>query len=129
MLSAITLRPGRTPTHHHVPSLLHPPFPPQIACAEHLVSSGLTSPSTLCISGRSAGGLTMGATVNMRPDLFRAVIMGVPFVDVLTTMMDPSIPLTEIEWDEWGNPLKDEEYYQLMKSYSPVDNGELGDGT
>lgn len=97
-------------------------FTDLIACAEHLIAEGFTSPRQLCISGRSAGGLTMGAVTNMRPDLFQGVIMGVPFVDVLTTMMDPSIPLTEIEWEEWGNPLVSREYYDYMKSYSPVDN-------
>ncbi|KAL3150392.1 hypothetical protein ABBQ32_000231 [Trebouxia sp. C0010 RCD-2024] len=92
-----------------------------IACAEYLVKEKWTSPAHLCIEGRSAGGLTMGAVLNMRPDLFNAAIMGVPFVDVLTTMMDESIPLTNIEWEEWGNPTKPE-YYDYMKSYSPVDN-------
>jgi protease II len=80
-----------------------------------------TSPSRLAIEGRSAGGLLMGAVTNMRPDLFNAVIMGVPFVDVLTTMLDASIPLTTNEWEEWGDPRRPE-YYYYMKSYSPVDN-------
>jgi len=92
-----------------------------VACAEHLIAEKWTSKDKLCIEGRSAGGLTMGAVTNLRPDLFNAVIMGVPFVDVLTTMLDPSIPLTEIEWEEWGNP-QHKEYYDYMKSYSPVDN-------
>lgn len=92
-----------------------------IACAEHLVKEKYTSPKHLCIEGRSAGGLTMGAVLNMRPDLFNAAIMGVPFVDVVTTMMDESIPLTSIEQEEWGNP-NTEEFYGYMKSYSPVDN-------
>ncbi|PSC70317.1 Protease 2 [Micractinium conductrix] len=92
-----------------------------IACAEHLVQKQYTSPSKLCIEGRSAGGLTMGAVLNMRPDLFNAAILGVPFVDCLTTMLDESIPLTVIEWEEWGNPAQ-KEFYEYMKSYSPVDN-------
>lgn len=92
-----------------------------IACAEHLIQEGYTSPAKLAIEGRSAGGLLMGAVTNMRPDLFHAVLMGVPFVDCLTTMLDPTIPLTTIEWEEWGNPAQ-QEYYDYMKSYSPVDN-------
>ncbi|KAK9831069.1 hypothetical protein WJX74_002118 [Apatococcus lobatus] len=92
-----------------------------IACAEHLVAKKFTTPSKLCIEGRSAGGLTMGAVVNMRPDLFSAVIMGVPFVDALTTMLDDTIPLTIIEKEEWGDPNK-REFYDYMKAYSPVDN-------
>jgi len=92
-----------------------------IACAEHLVEKRYTSPKRLCIEGRSAGGLTMGAVLNMRPDLFQACIMGVPFVDVLTTMQDESIPLTVIEYEEWGNPAE-LEYYNYIKAYSPVDN-------
>ncbi|KAK9844192.1 hypothetical protein WJX81_007696 [Elliptochloris bilobata] len=92
-----------------------------IAAAEHLVALEYTRPELLCAEGRSAGGLTMGAVTNMRPDLFCAVIMGVPFVDVVTTMLDPSIPLTVIEWEQWGNP-NEPEYYEYMKSYSPIDN-------
>lgn len=97
-------------------------FSDLIACAEHLIAQNYTSPKKLCIQGRSAGGLTMGATVNMRPDLFLAVINGVGFVDCLTTMLDESIPLTVIEYDEWGNPSADVETYNYIKSYSPVDN-------
>lgn len=97
-----------------------------IACAEYLVKEKYTSPAHLCIEGRSAGGLTMGAVVNMRPDLFNAAIMGVPFVDVVTTMMDESIPLTSIEQEEWGNP-NNAEYYEYMKTYSPVDNIQRAD--
>ncbi|TVU07502.1 hypothetical protein EJB05_40858 [Eragrostis curvula] len=92
-----------------------------IACAEHLIENKYCSKEKLCINGRSAGGLLMGAVLNMRPDLFRAAVAGVPFVDVLTTMLDPTIPLTTAEWEEWGDPRK-EEYYYYMKSYSPVDN-------
>ncbi|KAF3648838.1 Prolyl oligopeptidase family protein isoform 3 [Capsicum annuum] len=75
----------------------------------------------LCINGRSAGGLLIGAVVNMRPDLFKAAVAGVPFVDFVTTMLDSTIPLTTSEWEEWGDPRK-EEFYYYMKSYSPVDN-------
>uniref|UniRef100_A0A0E0LFZ3 Prolyl endopeptidase n=1 Tax=Oryza punctata TaxID=4537 RepID=A0A0E0LFZ3_ORYPU len=92
-----------------------------IACAEHLIENKYCSKEKLCINGRSAGGLLMGAVLNMRPDLFKAAVAGVPFVDVLTTMLDPTIPLTTSEWEEWGDPRK-EEYYYYMKSYSPVDN-------
>ncbi|PHU07843.1 hypothetical protein BC332_24332 [Capsicum chinense] len=75
----------------------------------------------LCINGRSAGGLLIGAVVNMRPDLFKAAVAGVPFVDFVTTMLDSTILLTTSEWEEWGDPRK-EEFYYYMKSYSPVDN-------
>lgn len=92
-----------------------------IACAEYLIDKKYCTKEKLCIEGRSAGGLLIGAVLNMRPDLFKAAIAGVPFVDVLTTMLDPSIPLTTSEWEEWGDPRK-EEFYFYMKSYSPVDN-------
>lgn len=92
-----------------------------ICCAEHLVRYGYTSPDKLCISGGSAGGLLMGAVVNLQPDLFKAVVAAVPFVDVVTTMLDESIPLTTGEYDEWGNP-NQAEYYDYMLSYSPYDN-------
>ncbi len=92
-----------------------------IACAEHLIRTGYTRPEKLVIGGGSAGGLLMGAVVNARPDLFRVVIAHVPFVDVLNTMLDPSIPLTVTEYDEWGNPNL-LEYYNYIKSYSPYDN-------
>jgi len=90
-------------------------------CAEHLVKQGYTVPSQLACSGRSAGGLLVGSVANMRPDLFRAIIAGVPFVDLMVTMSDPSIPLTVTEWEEWGNP-NEEKYYDYMMSYSPIDN-------
>ena len=92
-----------------------------IACAEHLIKEGFTNPEKLAIAGGSAGGLLMGAVTNMRPDLFKAVIAHVPFVDVLNTMLDPTLPLTVIEYDEWGNP-NEEKYYWYIKSYSPYDN-------
>ena len=94
-----------------------------IACAEHLIAGHYTAKEKLVIDGGSAGGLLMGAVVNMRPDLFKAVIASVPFVDVINTMLDESIPLTVIEFDEWGNP-KAEEYYHYMVSYSPYDQVE-----
>ena len=92
-----------------------------IDCAEYLVANKFTSPAHLYANGGSAGGLLMGAIVNMRPDLFNGVIAAVPFVDVITTMSDPSIPLTTNEYDEWGNPAN-KESYEYMKSYSPYDN-------
>ncbi|XP_047091031.1 protease 2-like [Lolium rigidum] len=92
-----------------------------IACAEHLIERKYSSKEKLCIHGKSAGGLLIGAALNMRPDLFKAAVVEVPFVDALTTMLDPTIPLTTAEWEEWGDPRK-EEYYYYMKSYSPVDN-------
>ncbi|KAM6566608.1 hypothetical protein CsatA_025736 [Cannabis sativa] len=92
-----------------------------IACAEHLIAEKYCSKEQLCIEGRSAGGLLIGAVLNMRPDLFKAAVAGVPFVDVVTTMLDPTIPLTTAEWEEWGDPRK-EDFYFYMKSYSPVDN-------
>jgi oligopeptidase B len=92
-----------------------------VACAESLVENNYTEPSKLAIEGRSAGGLTMGAVLNMRPDLFRVAIAGVPFVDVMNTMSDPSIPLTVGEWEEVGNP-NEEEFYDYILSYSPYDN-------
>lgn len=94
-----------------------------IACAEHLIAEKYTRPEKLFAMGGSAGGLLMGAVVNMRPDLFKGVIAAVPWVDVVTTMLDPTIPLTTSEYDEWGNPA-DKKYYDYMLSYSPYDNVE-----
>jgi oligopeptidase B len=94
-----------------------------IACAEYLIREGFTKPGQLFAMGRSAGGLLMGAVTNMRPDLFKGVVAEVPFVDVITTMLDPSIPLTTGEYDEWGDP-NQKEYYDYMLSYSPYDNVE-----
>eukprot|EP00658_Telonema_sp_P-2_P046316 TRINITY_DN3444_c0_g1_i2.p1 TRINITY_DN3444_c0_g1~~TRINITY_DN3444_c0_g1_i2.p1 ORF type:complete len:333 (+),score=77.72 TRINITY_DN3444_c0_g1_i2:90-1088(+) len=90
-------------------------------CAQHIVDTGMSTPDKLAICGRSAGGLLMGAVLNLRPDLFKVAVAGVPFVDVLTTMSDASIPLTTGEWEEWGNP-NEAKYYEYMKSYSPYDN-------
>lgn len=93
-----------------------------VACAEHLVSAGITSPDRLVAEGGSAGGLLMGAVANLAPELFSGVLAAVPFVDALTTILDPSLPLTVIEWDEWGDPLHDPDVYAYMKSYSPYEN-------
>ena len=92
-----------------------------ISCGEYLVRHRYTAPDKLFAMGGSAGGLLMGAVVNLRPDLFKGVIAAVPFVDVVTTMLDPSIPLTTSEYDEWGNP-NDPVYYEYMMTYSPYDN-------
>jgi oligopeptidase B len=92
-----------------------------VAAAEHLIAEGLTSPERLAISGGSAGGLLMGAVTNLRPDLFKVVLAEVPFVDVVNTMLDATLPLTVIEYDEWGNP-NDPEAYACIRAYSPYDN-------
>jgi oligopeptidase B len=89
-------------------------------CAQFLVNEKYTSPDRLFAMGGSAGGLLMGAILNLRPDLYKGVIPAVPFVDVVTTMLDETIPLTTSEWDEWGDPRK-KEYYDYMLSYSPYD--------
>jgi oligopeptidase B len=94
-----------------------------VACAEYLIREEFTTPQKLFAMGRSAGGLLMGAIANMRPDLFNGVVAEVPFVDVVTTMLDPSIPLTTGEYDEWGDP-NQKDYYDYMLSYSPYDNVE-----
>ena len=92
-----------------------------IDCAEHLISEGYTSPQKLVIYGGSGGGLLIGTVVNMRPELFKVAVADVPFVDLMNTMLDASIPLTVIEYDEWGNP-NVQEYFHYMLSYSPYDN-------
>ncbi len=92
-----------------------------IACAEHLVKARYTSPGRLVIQGGSAGGLLMGAVTNLRPDLFKAVVSQVPFVDVINTMLDESVPLTVAEFEEWGNP-KIKAEYDYMKAYCPYSN-------
>ena len=94
-----------------------------IDCGEYLVSEKFTNKEKLFAEGGSAGGLLMGAVVNMRPELFKGVVAAVPFVDVITTMLDETIPLTTGEFDEWGNP-KDKTYYDYIFSYSPYDNVE-----
>ncbi|OZC95559.1 oligopeptidase B [Rhodococcus sp. 06-235-1A] len=98
-----------------------------IAAAQHLIDTGRTSPKHLVADGGSAGGLLMGAVANMAPELFNGILANVPFVDPLTSILDPSLPLTVIEWDEWGNPLADKEVYEYMKSYSPYENVEAND--
>ncbi len=100
-----------------------------IAVADHLCTGErpITRPGQITIEGGSAGGLLVGATVNMRPDLFRAVVAHVPFVDTLTTICDAELPLTPIEWPEWGNPLESREVFEYMLSYSPYDNVEAKD--
>jgi oligopeptidase B len=94
-----------------------------IDCAEHLIEKNYTGQNQLYALGGSAGGMLMGAIINMRPDLWNGVVAAVPFVDVVTTMLDESIPLTTGEYDEWGNP-NDETYYHYMLQYSPYDNVE-----
>lgn len=93
-----------------------------VASARHLVDERWTSADRLIAEGGSAGGLLMGAVANLAPDAFAGIVASVPFVDALTTILDPSLPLTVIEWDEWGNPLEDPEVYAYMKSYSPYEN-------
>ncbi|MBB5162162.1 S9 family peptidase [Mycobacterium sp. AZCC_0083] len=95
-----------------------------IAVGAHLVGTDVTRPENMVALGGSAGGLLMGAVANMAPDLFAGILAQVPFVDALTTILDPSLPLTVTEWDEWGNPLADPEVYHYMKSYSPYENVE-----
>ncbi|EGD54352.1 S9 family peptidase [Gordonia neofelifaecis] len=90
--------------------------------ARHLIDTGWTSPEHLVAEGGSAGGLLVGAVVNLAPELFNGILAAVPFVDALTSILDPSLPLTVIEWDEWGDPLHDPEVYAYMKSYSPYEN-------
>ena len=93
-----------------------------VACARWLVASGYTSADRLAARGGSAGGLLMGAVANLAPDAFRAIHAQVPFVDALTTILDPELPLTVIEWEEWGDPLHSADVYAYMKSYSPYEN-------
>jgi oligopeptidase B len=92
-----------------------------VACADHLIAERYTIPARNAARGGSAGGLLMGAVANLRPELFAAIVAEVPFVDVVTTMLDPSLPLTVTEWEEWGDP-REPEAYARMKSYSPYDN-------
>lgn len=92
-----------------------------ITCSEYVIEQGYTSKEHLFAEGGSAGGMLMGVIANERPDLYQGVIAQVPFVDVVTTMLDDSIPLTTGEYDEWGNP-NEKEYYDYMLSYSPYDN-------
>jgi oligopeptidase B len=94
-----------------------------IDCSKHLIQNRYTTAQQLVAVGRSAGGLLVGAVANMAPELYKIVIAGVPFVDVVTTMLDESIPLTTFEYDEWGNP-NENTYYDYMLSYSPYDQVE-----
>jgi oligopeptidase B len=93
-----------------------------IACAEHLIEQGYGAAGRIVAYGGSAGGLLVGAVVNMRPDLFGGVIAAVPFVDALNTMSDETLPLTPPEWPEWGDPVHDPAAYDYIASYSPYDN-------
>jgi oligopeptidase B len=93
-----------------------------VTCARHLVDEKWTSPERLAIRGGSAGGLLVGAVVNMAPELFGAVVAEVPFVDALNTILDPTLPLTVMEWEEWGNPVESAEVYRYMKDYAPYEN-------
>ncbi|MGE0241692.1 MAG: S9 family peptidase [Parvibaculaceae bacterium] len=93
-----------------------------IAAARHLIARGYTRQGEIVAQGGSAGGMLMGAVANMAPDLFRAVVAEVPFVDVLTTMLDDTLPLTPPEWPEWGNPITSKEFYDIIAAYSPYDN-------
>jgi oligopeptidase B len=93
-----------------------------VAVAQHLTDTGVTTADRLVAEGGSAGGLLMGAVANLAPDAFAGILAVVPFVDPLTSILDPSLPLTVIEWDEWGDPLHDADVYRLMKSYSPYEN-------
>ena len=93
-----------------------------VACAHALIDEGWTTPGQLVARGGSAGGLLIGAVANLAPGLFRAMVAEVPFVDCLTTILDETLPLTVLEWEEWGNPVDDPEIYAAMKAYSPYDN-------
>ena len=95
-----------------------------ISCAEHLIQQGFTRRGHIVAQGGSAGGMLMGAVANMAPDLFRGIVAEVPFVDVLTTMLDDTLPLTPPEWPEWGNPIASKEAYDNIASYSPYDRVE-----
>ncbi len=93
-----------------------------IAATRHISSAGWVDGSRVAAMGGSAGGLLMGAVTNMAPELYQAVVAQVPFVDALTTILDPELPLSALEWEEWGNPIEDEEVYAYMKSYTPYEN-------
>jgi oligopeptidase B len=97
-------------------------FTDMVACARHLHERGWCAPDRLAIQGGSAGGLTVGATLNLAPELFVAAHADVPFVDALTSMLDESLPLTVAEWEEWGDPLHDAAAYACMRSYTPYEN-------
>ncbi|PBC54329.1 S9 family peptidase [Rhodococcus sp. ACPA1] len=98
-----------------------------VSSAQHLIDTGRTTAQQMIADGGSAGGLLMGAVANLAPELFAGILANVPFVDPLTSILDPSLPLTVIEWDEWGNPLENPEVYEYMRSYSPYENVEAKD--
>ena len=102
-------------------------FTDTLACAEHLVETGWVAPDRLGLEGGSAGGLLVGAVVNLRPQRFAVAHAAVPFVDALTTILDPELPLTVGEWEEWGNPLDDPQVYAVMRGYTPYENIRGGD--
>jgi oligopeptidase B len=97
-------------------------FDDLVACARHLVDQRWTEPASLVLRGGSAGGLTVGAALNLAPELFAAAVAQVAFVDVLNTMLDPTLPLTVTEWEEWGDPSSDEAIYRVMRGYCPYEN-------
>jgi oligopeptidase B len=102
-------------------------FTDYVACARHLHASGWSAPDRVVAFGGSAGGLLVGAALNLAPDAFAGAVAAVPFVDALTSILDPSLPLTVNEWDEWGNPLADRSVYEYMKSYTPYENVRTAD--
>src|SRR6202012_5193787 len=93
-----------------------------IACTRHLVAEGYGAAGKVVAHGGSAGGMLMGAIANRAPDFYRAIIADVPFVDVLNTMLDATLPLTPPEWLEWGDPIHDKAAFETIRSYSPIDN-------
>ena len=93
-----------------------------VAATDHMVSSGWVDPARIAAMGGSAGGLLMGAVANLAPEKYRAIVAQVPFVDALTTILDPELPLSALEWEEWGNPITDPEVYRYMKEYTPYEN-------
>jgi oligopeptidase B len=97
-------------------------FSDLVAAADHLVQERWCAPDRIAIRGGSAGGLLVGATLNLAPERFRAVVGEVPFVDALNTILDPDAPLTATEWEEWGNPITDPDVFRAMRSYSPTEN-------
>ena len=102
-------------------------FTDTLAAVDHLVASGWVAPDRLGLEGGSAGGLLVGAVLNLAPEKFRVAHAAVPFVDALTTMLQPDLPLTVGEWEEWGNPLADPEAYAAMRAYAPYENVHAAD--
>ncbi|MER2244342.1 prolyl oligopeptidase family serine peptidase, partial [Rhodococcus sp. (in: high G+C Gram-positive bacteria)] len=93
-----------------------------VAATDHMAASGWVDPARIAAMGGSAGGLLMGAVANLAPEKYRAIVAQVPFVDALTTILDPNLPLSALEWEEWGNPITDPEVYRSMSEYSPYEN-------